>query len=119
KVQRSRNSNSVIQPPMRGPSHSFGMTRVETFEKAASLWAGVPLFLGALRFRSVLLGVNHDALERVDCPQHLGILRLDEIFFVVRLEILFAAHREKGTLLFGTHRNADIRRDPVPVNRHL
>src|SRR5947208_4795601 len=66
------------------------------------------LFLYRFRFRGVLLRVNHDALERVDCAPHLGILGLDDILFVLGFDISSVAQRKEGALLFFSHGNTNI-----------
>jgi hypothetical protein len=45
------------------------------------------LLLYRFSFRRALLRVSHDALQRVDRAQHLGILSLDNLCFVLRFDI--------------------------------
>src|SRR5881296_3966961 len=74
------------------------------------------LFLYRLCFRRVLLRVNHDALERIDCPQHLRVSRFDDAFIVLGLHISRISQREERTLLLGRHGNTNIRRHAITLN---
>src|SRR5947208_16411064 len=75
-----------------------------------------PLFLYRFRFRGVLLRVNHDALERIDCAPHLGVLGLDDILFVLGFDISRVAQRKEGALLFCSHGNTNIRNHAIALN---
>src|SRR2546423_315813 len=75
------------------------------------------LFLDRFGLGRVLLGVNHHALERIDCAQHLRVGAPDEILVFFRLDRVAAApRREKLPFLLHAHRNSNVWRHPVAVD---
>src|SRR5437773_9435850 len=74
------------------------------------------LLLYRFRFRGALLRINHHALQRVDCAQHLRIFRLDNIFLVFGFDISGIAHRKERALLLGSHSNPNIWSNAIALN---